>query len=244
MSQRVCGLHFHEARKALRNLTAELRDDAVHLTEKLVGARIRRREIRCLAERLDGVLVLTSRVLGDAKADVKPARLRMALDGRDEHLRSGLERAKLHQVVPPVEQVLLGRVHARGALIRLGGGNAILRALVDIAEQVEELGRFLRAEHALDLFARQVQFPGLEKRDGQVVAVGVVGRIDRSRLFEVRDGGVEFPLLQVEARECLVRLEAVRIAAHRLQQASLDGRPAFARLGRGWLRRGSLRARW
>jgi hypothetical protein len=84
---------------------------------------------------LTAFLVLPARVLSDAQADVEPRRLRVASDGRSEHLCSGLERAKLHQAVPPIEQVILGRIHVRGALIILGRRDEIARTLSDVAEQ-------------------------------------------------------------------------------------------------------------
>ena len=117
LRQRVSRVRFGETRQALGDLAAQRGSDAVHLAEKLVRPRIGRREVRGLAERLDGVLVLPSGVLRDPEADVEPRRLRMALDGGGEHLRGLFERAQLQQVVAPVEEVLLGGRHVRGALI-------------------------------------------------------------------------------------------------------------------------------
>ena len=176
---------------------------------------------------------------------MEPARLRVPLDRRGEDLCRGLEGTKLHQVVPPVEQVLFGRIHACGALIRLGGGDAIVRALVDVAEQVVELRRLLRAQHALDFVARAIQLARLEEGEGEVVAGRVVSRIDCPGALEVRQGRIGLSLLQVEAGERTVRLEAVRIAARGFRQARFGGGqlsaagfaggalarlPAFARL--------------
>jgi len=50
VSQRVSRMHFEEARQALGDLAAELGGDAVHLAQKLVGARIGRLEIRGAAK--------------------------------------------------------------------------------------------------------------------------------------------------------------------------------------------------
>ena len=60
------------------------------------------------------------------------------------------------QVVSPVEQVILGRVHVRGALILLGRRDEIARTLFDVAEQVMELTSLLRAQHPSDLLTRGV----------------------------------------------------------------------------------------
>ena len=87
---------------------------------------------------------------------MEPRRLRVARDGRGEHLCCGLERAKLHEVVSPVEQVILGRVHVRGALILLGRRDEIARTLFDVAEQVMKLTSLLRAQQPSDLLTRGV----------------------------------------------------------------------------------------
>ncbi len=152
----------------------------------------------------------------------------MPLDRRGEDLCRGLEGTKLDQVVPPVEQVLFGRIHARSALIRFGGGDAILRAFVDFAEQVVELRGLLRAQHALDFVARSIQLARLEEGEGKVVAGRVVSRIDRPGALEVRQGRIGPFLLQVEAGERTVRLEAVRVAARGFRQARFDGRQLSA----------------
>jgi len=78
-------------------------------------------------------------LLGDPETDVEPRRLRMAGDRRREHLDGLFERVQLHQVVGPIEQVFLGWIHVRGALILVGRGDEVARALFDIAEQVVEL---------------------------------------------------------------------------------------------------------
>jgi hypothetical protein len=80
LSQRVSRVRVGETCQAPRDLGAERGGDAVHLTEKLVGARIRWRKVRGLAEGFDGVLVLPARVVGDPEAYVQPRRLRMACD--------------------------------------------------------------------------------------------------------------------------------------------------------------------
>ena len=133
---------------------------------------------------------------------------------------------RLQQVVAPVEQVLLGRRHVRGALIAAGGRDEVARALFDVAEQVEELGGLLGLEHPPHLLARRVQLAGLEVGEGEVVAVGVVGRVDGAGALEVREGGVELAGLQVERAERVLRVEAVGRAAHGLQEAALDRRRA------------------
>ena len=148
----------------------------------------------------------------------------MVRDGRRKHLGGLLERAKLHQVVSPIEKILLARVHLRGALIFFRCADEIAGALGDVAEQVVKLARLLYAQHPSDLVPRVVQFAGLEQGERKVVAVRVVGRVDLPRVFEVENGRIELAFVQVERRQCAVRFEAVWLAAHGFRQASLDSR--------------------
>src|SRR5207244_8858076 len=76
LRQCISRVRVGEAGKALGDLAAQRGSDAVHLTEKLVGARIRRRKVCGLAKRFDRGLVLPARVLRDSEADVKPRRFR------------------------------------------------------------------------------------------------------------------------------------------------------------------------
>src|SRR6266542_4350811 len=78
VGQRIPRLCFDEARETFGDLAPELRGDAIHLAQKLVRARIRRREVHGSAKRLHGILVLPSRILGDAQSDVESRRLRVA----------------------------------------------------------------------------------------------------------------------------------------------------------------------
>ena len=149
---------------------------------------------------LTAVLVLAARVLRDAEADVQPRRLRMAFDGRGEDLVAGSNARSCTQVVPPIEQMLLGRIHVRGALILLGGSRrdcrrAPRRRRADCGARPCPSAASIRAH----LLARVVQLAGLEEGEGEVVAVGVVGR-DRSpaRVRRCGSAAASLPLLQVE----------------------------------------------
>ena len=180
-----------------------------------------------------------ARVLRDAEADVQPGRRRMAADARREHVDGVVVGAQAQQVVAPVEEVLFGRRQVRGALVADGGRDVVARPRVHVAEQVEQLGGLLRLEHPPHLLARGVQRAGLQVGEGEVVAVGVVGRVERARALEMRDGGCELAGLEVELAERVVRVEGVGRAAHGLDEAALDRR----RVGRGRGARGLRRRR-
>ena len=165
----------------------------------------------------------------------------MAGDGCNEYLRRGLERAQLKQVVAPVEEVLLGRIEACGALISLGGYDKIPRPFFDVAEQILELPGLLPLEHPLDLAARIVGALGFEIGQGQVVAVGAVRRIDVARALEGRNGEGQLAALDVELAERAMRLKALRIAPGGVCELPFDRRGVRRRartrrrLGRGGL---------
>ena len=65
----------------------------------------------------------------------------------------------------------------------------IARTLLDVAEQVVELARVLHGQHAGDLLARLGELAGLEQGEREVVAVGVLGRVDGAARVE----GAEAP---------------------------------------------------
>ena len=147
----------------------------------------------------------------------------MAADARREHVDGVVVGAQAQQVVAPVEQVLLARRQVRGALVDDGGGDIVARPRVHVAEQVEQLGGLLRLEHPPHLLARGVERAGLQVGDGEIVAVGVVGRVEHARALEVRDRVGHSPRLEVERGERVVRREAVGRGADRLDELSLEG---------------------
>ena len=110
----------------------------------------------------------------------------MPFDRSGEDLGRGLERAQLQQVVPPIEQVLLGRVHVRGTLVLLRRGHEIAATLLDVAEKVVELARVFQGQRAGRLLACRGQFACLKQDEGEVVAVGVLRGVDRLRPLKMR----------------------------------------------------------
>lgn len=110
----------------------------------------------------------------------------MPFDRSGEDLGRRLERAQLQQVVPPIEQVLLGRVHVRSTLVLLRRGHEIAATLLDVAEKVVELARVFQGQRAGRLLACRGQFACLEQDEGEVVAVGVLRRVDRLRPLKMR----------------------------------------------------------
>ncbi len=118
---------------------------------------------------------------------MEPRRLRVPFDRSGEDLGRRLERAQLQQIVPPIEQVLLGRrpcaQHAdtprprprdcprRSSMSprRLWSSPVSFRVSVRVA------------------CSRAVgQLACLEQDEGEVVAVGVLRRVDRLRALKVR----------------------------------------------------------
>lgn len=138
----------------------------------------------------------------------------MASDRRSEDLRGLFERAKLQQVVSPVEQMILGRIHVRGPLILFGGAKEVPAALVDVGEEIVKLRRVQRGDHLKNQRARVVELSGFEQCESKIVAAGVVGGVDGTRAFEVRQRRLQLALLHVKRRELIVRLEAVRVSSH------------------------------
>ena len=140
-------------------------------------------------------------------------------------LRGFLERLQLQQVVAPIEQVFFGRRHVRGALVLRAAPTKLFGALVDVAEQVVELGVVVGGNHPLDLRPRFREFAQFEQRERQVVAAVVVGR-DRwcRRAFRCGRAARSWRLLHQERCELILCVEAIRIPPTASDQAPLERR--------------------
>ena len=74
----------------------------------------------------------------------------------------------------------------------VGRADEVARALFDVAEQVVELGRVLaRPSSARSASRASSSCPVSSKRERQVVAAGVVGRVDGAGALQVRQGRLE-----------------------------------------------------
>jgi len=166
--------------------------------------------------------VLALRVLRDPEADVEARGIGKAPDRGREHRDRVRVRAQVEQVVAPVEQVILGRLEARGALVVARRRDMIADRLVDVAEQVVERARLLDRQHPPRLVARRVDPPGLEVRHREVVAVRQVRRVEIARALEVRDGIRHAPRLEIELGERVVGREAVGGDAGRLEKLAFE----------------------
>ena len=119
-------------------------------------------------------------------------------------------------------------VHVRGALVLLGRGHEIAATLLDVAEKVVELARVLQGQRAGRLLACRGQLACLEQDEGEVVAVGVLRRVDRLRPLKMRKRRVHLAVAQIKRCQSPMRLEAVRLLADGFEQAAFE-----VRRGRG-----------
>ena len=180
-----------------------------------------------------------ARVLRDAEADVQPRRARIPLETRGEHPPRLFVGVKLQQVVAPVEQVLLGRIHVRGALVLLRRRQPVAAAFADVGEQVVQLRGVAGGDHLQNQRTRLVEVLQLEQRQREVVPAGVVVGIDRARALQVGKRRLQLVPLQIKRRELILRVEAVRVAPRRVEEALFDDGGGLRGARRGGLRCGS-----
>ena len=95
-------------------------------------------------------------------------------------------------------------------------------ALFDVANQVMELARVLNREQARHFSAGRFQLAGFKQCQRQIVTVGVIGGVDRLGALKMWDRRIELASAQIKRGERAVRLERIRLRAHRFEQTTLD----------------------
>ena len=101
------------------------------------------------------------------------------------------------KVAAQIEEILLGRIQARRSFVLKRRLGRVAGGFLYVSQQIVKLRLISALQQLLDKLSPFVERFHLQVSQREIVAIGVVRRIEGLRLFEVRDADCNASLLQV-----------------------------------------------